>query len=477
MPQSDIYIYNTLSRKKEIFKPIKDKEVRIYTCGPTVYDYPHIGNMRAFLFADTLKRMFLFNGYKVKHVMNITDVGHLTDDADAGEDKIEKKAKKEGKTAWEISKYYTDIFLRQLEDLNIIKPDIMPKATETIEDQIKLIQILEEKGYTYKTSDGIYFDTSKLDDYGKLARLDIKGLEAGARIEHNQEKKNITDFALWKFSAPNGDDPAKHPDIPRRQMEWPSPWGVGFPGWHIECSVMSTKHLGQPFDIHTGGIDHIPVHHTNEIAQSEAAYGKPLANYWMHNEFLIIDNTKMAKSLGNFYTLEDVIKQGFTPLAYRYLCLSAHYRSKLNFTLSSLKSAQNSLSNIYQKVQEIRQTGPATSTQKEKLENLKKEFIQAINNDLDTPKAMSVFWETLKVPSKDTLAYVLDMDKVFGLEIEKNSFIDIPQDIQKLIDLREKARKEKDFQTADELREKIEKTGYSIEDTPSGPIVIKKNIH
>ncbi len=470
-----IYLYNTINRKKETFNPIdKNKPIGLYSCGPTVYDTPHIGNMRSALFADILKKTFIYNGYDIKHIMNITDVGHLTDDADAGEDKIEKKAKKEKKSAWEISKYYTDIFIKNIKSLNISLPDKMPKATETIQEQIELVQILEKKGYTYKTSDGIYFDTSKLDDYGKLSNLDADSLMAGARVEYSSEKRNITDFVLWKFSAPYGDDPAKHPDIPRRQMEWQSPWGIGFPGWHLECSVMSTMHLGQPFDIHTGGIEHIPIHHTNEIAQSEAAYGKPLSNYWLHHEHLLINNSKMSKSTGNFYTLEDIMQKGYSPISFRYLCISAHYRSKINFTEESIQSAQNSLSNISAKIQEIKQSKPATSNQKEKLENLKKEFTQALNDDLDTPKALSVFWEALKIPSQDTLSYILDMDKVFCLDIDKAIAQDIPEEIKNMAEERSILRKEKKYKEADVLRTKIENSGFIIEDTPSGYIIIKK---
>src|SRR3989344_8328068 len=288
-----VKLFNTLTRKIEEFQPIEDKQVGMYSCGPTVYDYAHIGNLRAYIFADVLKRALRQAGFITKHIMNITDVGHLTGDRDMGEDKMAVATKREKKSAWEIASFYTDAFLHDISELNILVPDKLPKATDHIKDMIKLIKALEEKGFTYQTSDGVYFDTSKLNDYGKLANLDIEGLKEGARVEANPEKKNLTDFALWKLSESNGDD-AK-----RRHMEWDSPWGVGFPGWHIECSAMSVKYLGQPFDIHTGGIDHIPVHHTNEIAQTEAATGKPLANYWLHSEFVMVSETRMGKSEGN----------------------------------------------------------------------------------------------------------------------------------------------------------------------------------
>ena len=325
-----LYLFNTLGRQKQEFIPIKKGKVGLYTCGPTVYDYAHIGNLRSFIFEDILKRVLQYNNFKVKHAMNITDVGHLVSDSDEGEDKMEKGSRRTGKTAWEIAKFYTLSFKKDLADLNVISPAVLCKATDHIKEQIALIKKLEKKGFTYQTVDGIYFDTSKLNDYGKLADLQHQELKAGIRVDLGG-KKNSSDFALWKFS----------PKHEKRQMEWKSPWGVGFPGWHIECSAMSVKYLGQPFDIHCGGIDHVPVHHTNEIAQSEAATGKPMANFWLHNEFLNLKDAKMSKSGENFITLPSLIEKGYSPLAYRYFLLQAHYRKQLIFSFEALTAAQN----------------------------------------------------------------------------------------------------------------------------------------
>jgi len=329
-----LYLYNTLHRKKEAFSPITPPEVGLYSCGPTVYDQQHLGNMRAVLFTDLLKRVLLSNGYHVTHVRNITDVGHLVSDGDEGEDKMEKGAKREGKTAWDIAKHYTEIFHKDVAELFTLPPDIEPKATDHIQEQIDLIKQLDEKGLTYVIDDGVYFDTSKITDYGKLALLDIEGLQEGARVLANAQKKNATDFALWKFS----------PEDSQREMEWESPWGngrKGFPGWHIECSAMSMKYLGQTFDIHTGGIDHVPVHHTNEIAQSESATGKPFANFWLHNEFLALDgDAKMSKSAGTFLTLDSIKEKGYSPLDYRFASLQTHYRQHMTFSWAVMDAAR-----------------------------------------------------------------------------------------------------------------------------------------
>jgi cysteinyl-tRNA synthetase len=459
-------LYNTLTRKKEVFKPLKDKRVGLYTCGPTVYYFAHIGNLRTYIFEDVLKRVLEYNGYKVKHVMNITDVGHLTSDADTGEDKIERAAKKEKKSAWEIAKFYEKAFKRDLKLLNIKEPDIWVRATETIEDQINLIKILEKKRFTYRISDGIYFDSSKLKSYGRLwpKKMEIK---AGARIEMVPGKKNPTDFALWKFTLKGI----------KRQMEWNSPWGRGFPGWHTECVVMSKKFLGIPFDIHCGGVDHILIHHTNEIAQAEAAYGKILANYWLHGEFLLVEGKKMAKSLGNIYTLNDLIEKGFNPLAYRYLCLGANYRSKLNFTFDALKSAQNALENLYEKVRELKSK---VKSQKSKVNsevrNYQKEFLKFINDDLDTPKALALMWDLIganKIDDRQKYSLLLDFDRVFGLNLEKVKKTKIPKEIKELVEIREIHRKKGDFKKADEIRNKIKELGYWIEDTKEGPKIKK----
>jgi len=350
-------LYNTLTRKKEHFKPIKQNQVKLYACGPTVYDFVHIGHFRAYIFIDVLRRALKYNGFDVKHVMNITDVGHLTDDADAGEDKIEKKALQEKKTVWDIAKFYTDDFFSAMKALNVQKPDIVCKATDHISEMIKMVQRIEKNGYAYRISDGIYFDTSKLRDYGKLARLDIVQLQEGARVEPNPEKKNSTDFALWKFS----------PKDVKRQMEWKSPWGVGFPGWHIECTAMAVKYLGIKIDIHTGGIDHIPVHHTNEIAQTQGAYGRDIVRFWLHNEFLLVDGKKMSKSKKNFYRLSDVVKQRISPLAVRYFFLQAHYRIPVNFTWAALGSAQSGLNNLYDKIRETQISKLKTQNHSSKL--------------------------------------------------------------------------------------------------------------
>lgn len=449
-------IYNTLTRKKETFKPLKNKTVGIYTCGPTVYWYQHIGNLRSYIFADVLKRVLSYDGYKVKQVINITDAGHLTSDADEGEDKVEKAAKKEGKTAKEITDYYWKIFRDDFKKLNIKEPNVWPKATEHIEEQINLIKTLEKKGYTYKTKDGIYFDTSKSKNYGKLARLEKKGLRAGKRIEM-KEKKNLTDFALWKFSEKPG----------LRQQEWPSPWGLGFPGWHIECSAMSMKYLGEHFDIHTGGEDHISVHHTNEIAQSEAATNKKLANYWLHGAFLTFKGEKVSKSKGGLYTMADLETKGFSPLAYRYLCLTAHYRAPLDFSLESLENSQHSINRLKNIIVKIKDDGKRNKKYLQKFE-------KAINNDLDTPKALAVLWNLVRdTEAAGKRKTIEEMDKIFGLDLLNEEAVKTPKEIKVLAEEREKARQQKDWQKADQLRQRIKELGYKVEDTAEGPIIKK----
>jgi cysteinyl-tRNA synthetase len=457
-----LWLYNTLKRKKEIFKPLKDKKVGLYTCGPTVYWFAHIGNLRTYIFEDLLKRILIYNGYKVKHVMNITDVGHLVSDQDVGEDKILVTAKRERKSAKEVARFYEKVFKRDLKRLNILEPDVWIRATKTIKDQIELIKILEKKGFTYVIEDGVYFDTSKLKKYGRLWPQKLKILP-GARVEMVPGKKNPTDFALWKFAKG------------RKEMVWDSPWGKGFPGWHTECVVMSIKELGIPFDIHCGGVDHILIHHTNEIAQAEAAFSKILARYWLHGEFLLVEGKKMAKSLGNIYTLDDILKKGFNPLAFRYLCLGTHYRSKLNFTFESLKSAQNALENLYEKVRELKSTKNkqrATNNGKK----YKREFLEFINDDLDTPKALALMWKLIgdqKISNKEKYKILLDFDKIFGLGLERVKRIKIPQEIKELVKIREEYRKEGEFEKADEIRKKIKEMGYWIEDTKEGPRIKK----
>lgn len=459
-----IYLYNNLTRKKEIFKPIKKNEVGLYTCGPTTYWFAHIGNLRTYIFEDILKRVLIYNGYKVKHVMNITDVGHLASDQDVGEDKIILAAKREKRRAKEISRFYEKIFKKDLKLLNIKPPTIWVRATETIKDQISLIKILEKKGFTYTLEDGVYFDTSKLKKYGRLWPKKMKILP-GARIKVVAGKKSPTDFALWKFAKE------------RKEMTWNSPWGRGFPGWHTECVVMSKKFLGVPFDIHCGGIDLILIHHTNEIAQSEAAFGKILANYWLHGEFLLVEGKKMAKSLNNIFTLSDLIKKGFNPLAYRYLCLTAHYRSKLNFTWEALKSSQKALNNLYEKILEMK-TKKEKPTPLEKLlsKKYKKEFLKAINNDLNLPESLSLAWKLIsdkEISAQEKYKMLLDFDEIFGLNLKKIRLAKIPQAVKKLLEKREEYRKLGNFKKADEIREKIKKMGYWIEDTKEGPKIKK----
>ncbi len=450
-----IKLYNSLSRKKEVFTPLQEK-VRIYACGPTVYDYVHIGNLRTYLFEDVLKRVLLYNGYKVKHVMNITDVGHLTSDEDTGEDKIERSAKDKNKTAWEIADYYTEKFKEDFKKLNITEPDIYIKATDTIEEQINLIKKLEEKGFTYKIKDGVYFDTTKLQTYGQMANL--QQIEAGKRIDI-KDKKNSTDFALWKFSDPQE----------KRQMEWDSPWGKGFPGWHTECVAMAKKCLGIPFDIHCGGIDHIEIHHPNEIAQAEVAYEQNPARFWMHGEFLNLKNEKMSKSKGEIITLSSLEEKGFSPLAYRYLVLNAHYRTKLTFSEEAIKNAEISLSKLKEKI------NPKNFSKEKINKKYKKDFMKAINDDLNTPKALSVAFAVLKdkeLSKIEKSSTLIDFDKVFGLKLNEKETI--PEEVIKFAKEREKARIEKNFELSDEIRKKIEDLGYLIKDTKNG-YKIKRN--
>jgi len=448
-------IYNTLHKKIEEFRPLEGGKVGMYACGPTVYNFAHIGNFRAYIFEDILRRVLAYDGYKVKHVVNITDVGHLRSDADAGEDKISEQAKKEGKSAWDIAKFYETAFKKDWARLNILEPSKWVRATGHIKDQIKLIEALEKKRFTYKISDGIYFDTGKFPEYGKLSGQKLEDKEAGARVAENPEKRHPWDFALWKFS----------PAGAKREMEWPSPWGKGFPGWHIECSAMSAKYLGQPFDIHAGGIDHIPVHHENEIAQSEAAYGRPLANYWVHGEFLAVDDKKMSKSLGNLYLVDDMIKRGINPLAFRYLCLGAHYRTKLNFTWASLEGADNALKSLYK---------IARGLEKPKIgcAELEQKFLAKINDDLDTPGAVAIMWEMLKSdnPASAKAESLLKFDEVLGLGIKSylGKKIKIPAEVTKLVKAREAVRAEKNWKLSDELRDKISALGFAVEDTADG---------
>ncbi len=442
----------------------------MYNCGPTVYSAPTIGNLRSYVFADTLRKVLEWNGYKVKQVINITDVGHLTDDADAGEDKIEKKAAEEQKTAKEITDEYTKEFFEDLRRLNIpVAHIIFPRATDHIHEQIAFVKTLEEKGYTYKTSDGIYFDTPRFQDYGKLGGIDIKNLKEGARVEINAEKKNPTDFALWKFSKPEE----------KRQQEWESPWGKGFPGWHIECSAMSVKYLGKTFDIHTGGVDHIPVHHNNEIAQSEAATGRPFVHYWLHNAFITIEGRKISKSLGNTITLQNLAGRGISPLAYRYWLLGAHYKTPVNFTWEAVVGAQTAVEKLRNYIVDGLSLKPGTPDA-----GYIQKFTSFVNDDLDTPKALALLWELIKdsgVSKENKRATLLEFDKVFGLRLtdldqtaKDMRTVVIPADkwlpsVKESVAEREKARAEKNFARADIIRKELEEKGYAIKDTPAGP--------
>ncbi|PIP29698.1 cysteine--tRNA ligase [Candidatus Jorgensenbacteria bacterium CG10_big_fil_rev_8_21_14_0_10_54_38] len=486
-------LYNTLTRRKEIFKPLKKKTVGLYTCGPTVYNYAHIGNLRTYLFEDILERTLLRNGYRIKRVMNTTDVGHLTSDADTGEDKMEKGAAREGRTVWDIARFYTKAFFRDIKELNIRKPRHVAPATKFIKEQVALIKRLFKRRYAYETSKAVYFDVSKFKRYTNLSRQKLSGKIAGAREEviADPEKRNPQDFALW-FKLVGR--------FKNHIMRWPSPWGVGFPGWHIECSAISSALLGQPFDIHTGGVDHIPLHHTNEIAQSEAAYGKPLARFWLHGEFLAIDTKRMGKSEENFITLETVKRKGFPPLAYRYFVLGTHYRKKLNFTWEALGAARRALEKLYGAVETIRGQA-AKGNQRKSAFNYQRpsvnrkisghqlieksafisaqnKFNAALDNDLNTPQALAVLWETVndtRLSPRAKLPLLLSYDKVLGLGLKTaKKQAAVPASILKLVRARELCRTNKQFTHADALRVKIEGLGYRVEDTSSGPKVLKK---
>ncbi|MFM2357704.1 MAG: cysteinyl-tRNA synthetase [Candidatus Parcubacteria bacterium] len=456
-------IWNTLTQKKEDFNPIKKGTVGMYNCGPTVYNFAHIGNLRAFLFADLLRRSLELEGFTVKQVMNITDVGHLVSDNDTGEDKMEQGAKKEGKSAQELAEFYTQAFFDDLDSLNIPRTKIeFPKATSHIEEQIKLIQKLEEKGFTYATSDGIYFDTSHYKDYGKLGHVNLEGQEEGARIGVNTEKKNPTDFALWKLSKPSD----------KRQQEWESPWGVGFPGWHIECSAMSMKYLGETFDIHTGGIDHIPVHHNNEIAQSEGATGKSFVHYWMHSAFVNVQGGKMSKSKDNFITLETLREKGIHPLSYRYLLLQAHYRAMLNFTWESILGAQIAFENILHFLSHIQNEGVL-------IDSYIKQYKEYIADDINTPQVIALIHQIIsdtKQTPEDKKATLYEIDTTLGLNLKKlvQEINHIPQHIETLTRERDEKRKNKDWKASDELRKTIEQEGYLVEDATEKTIIKKK---
>lgn len=458
-----LQLYDNYTRSLRPFEPLQPEgEVGLYTCGPTVYDYQHIGNFRTFLFEDVLKRVLAWDGYRVRHVMNITDVGHLTSDADTGEDKMEKGSRRTGKTAWEIAQMYTDAFLADMGALNIEPPTILCRATDHIREQIEFVADISANGYTYQTSDGVYFDTSRQPHYGHLARLDIAGLEAGRRVDLG-EKKHATDFALWKFSAPEE----------KRQMEWDSPWGRGFPGWHIECSAMAQKYLGDYFDIHCGGEDHIPVHHTNEIAQTEARCGTRLANFWLHGYFLLANDAKMAKSAGEFLRLASLTERGYDPLAYRYLCLTAHYRGQLNFTWDALDAAATALDRMRQGVYALRDQPAA-----EPDPALRARFAADVNDDLNLPRALAVAWEALRgdLPPAVRRATLLDFDRVFGLRLAdwEPKVETAPAEVTALAEARSAARSAKNWAEADRLRAELHAAGWEMEDRPGGTFALKR---
>ncbi len=460
----EIKFYNTLTKTKDKFEPLEKNTVRIYSCGPTVYKDATIGNMKSYIFMDTLRRVLKYNGYNIKHAMNITDVGHLVSDGDEGEDKMLKAAREEKKSPLEIAAFYTERFFTDFDRLNIDKPEIICKATDHITDMLEFVKTLIDNGYAYETSTAIYFDVSKLDRYGILSGIDLRNQKAGARVEIDEEKKNPYDFALW-IKAPEN-----------HIMKWESPWGLCYPGWHIECSAMSNKYLGEQFDIHTGGIDLVPTHHENEIAQSKGATGKIPAKFWMHCEFLLIDGGKMSKSLGNTYLVQDIIDRGYDPLSYKMLCFTSHYRNKLNFTWEGLENAQNSLTKL--KEGYVKHKTGTEIIENEKIEEYKTKFLEAVDDDLNMPVAMSVVWDIVKNPvkSKQLADLLLDFDRVLGINIDKTvekKNEDVPQEILELVEQRKLAKANKDWTLADEIRNKIQEKGYSIKDTKTETIIEK----
>lgn len=461
-----IRFFNTLTRKKEEFRPLMPGKASMYTCGPTVYRYAHFGNMRAYIFMDSLRRALEYNGFEVKSVMNITDVGHLLSDADEGEDKMAQSARREQKSPYEIAEFYTKQFFADTDALNILRPVITPKATDNIPEMIEMVKTLLEKGYAYETDDGIYFSVDSFPGYGKLSRINLDEQMHGARVEVNENKRNPIDFALWKKAEPN------------HIMQWDSPWGKGFPGWHIECSVMSKKYLGRVFDIHTGGVDHIPIHHENEIAQSEACYGTKTTNYWLHNEFMLFEGGKMSKSLGNAFTLTELGEKGYPPMVCRYFCLNVHYRQKINFTFEAMDGAKTAYERLSGQLFTHKQSAEKTAAATK--EKYKKKFEDAINDDLNIPLALGVLWTMLKEPkSRDIYDLALLFDSVFGLELDKakpksEEQSELPPPVEALAGQRKAAREAKEWALSDKLRNQIEELGYAVKDTKEGQIITKK---
>lgn len=460
----EIKFYNTLTKQKETFKPLEGNVVRMYSCGPTVYKDATIGNMRTFIFMDNLRRVLKYNGYELKHAMNITDVGHLVSDGDEGEDKMLKSAREEGKTPLEIAEFYTKRFLTDFDRLNIDRPEIICKATEHIPEMLAFVEKLIENGYAYETSTAIYFDVSKLDKYGILSGIDLRNQKAGARVEVDEEKRNPYDFALW-IKAPEN-----------HLMKWDSPWGPSYPGWHIECSAMGKKYLGDQFDIHTGAIDLVPTHHENEIAQSKGCTGKIPAKFWMHGEFLLINGGKMSKSLGNVYLVEDIINKGYDPLVYKIFCYTSHYRNKLNFTWEGIDAASKALGKLKEGYE--RHNSGNDDINESLIEEYKEKFLEAINDDLNMPQAMSVVWEVVKNPNKSAkLAKLLkEFDSVLGLKIDEpmqEAKNEIPDEVLELVEQRKQARENKNWALSDSLRDKINEFGYQVKDSKDGMELVK----
>ena len=463
-------LYNTMDRKVEEFVPIEEGKVGMYCCGPTVYNYAHIGNLRTYIFEDILHRTLEEAGYRVKHVMNITDVGHLTGDGDDGEDKLGKRSRETGKSVWDIAAFYTDAFFADEKALNIKRPNVVCKATDHIQDMIALIKRLEEKGHTYTAGGNVYFSIDTIDDYGKLAGQKQEDKLSGARIAVDGNKRNPQDFVLWFTNSKFGE----------QAMMWDSPWGRGYPGWHIECSAMSMKYLGETFDIHCGGIDAIPVHHTNEIAQSEAATGHKWVNYWCHGEFLLNDKGKMSKSSGEFLTLPVLVGHGYNALDYRYFCLGGHYRTQLKFSYEALDHAKSARERLNSMVAELKAKATPESTISEKAESYKDAFFAALFNDLRCPEALAVMWKMLKdnsITEGEKLSLLYSMDKVLGLDLDK---VEAKKEEKvggeeewKLVEERKQAKAEKNYQRADEIRKELEERGYIVKDTPQGPILQK----
>ena len=459
-----IKIFNTLTRKKEDFKPLDEKEIRMYSCGPTVYYFAHIGNLRAYLFMDNLRRVLKYNGYNLKHVMNITDVGHLVSDADEGEDKMMKAAKRENKNPYEIAEFYMNAFLADIDKLNIDRPEIIARATEHIDVMEEYVKKIIENGYSYQTEDTVYFDTSKLDKYGMLSNRNVDEQKAGARVEFDTNKKNISDFAIW-IKAPEN-----------HIMKWDSFFGKSYPGWHLECSAMGYKYLGEQFDIHTGGVDHIPIHHENEIAQSKGFSGKVPANYWMHVEFLQINGGKMSKSLNNLYTLKDLEEKGYEPLVYRMFNFTSNYRAQINFTFEAMDAAKVALGRLREGY--LRHSEGTEDVSDEEIKKYEEKFLEAINDDLNMPVAMSVVWDVVKNPnkSKKLQNLLLKFDEVLGLDLKnyKKEENVLPEEIKELVDARNAARANKDWAESDRIRDILIEKGYTLKDSKEGTIVEKQ---